>query len=78
MCLGIRGEIVEVREEQGLRVSTVSSDGIAREVCLAYVPEAGVGDYVLVHVGFAISSIDAEEAARASRAPRRALGRRPS
>jgi hydrogenase expression/formation protein HypC len=67
MCLGIPGEIVAVREEQGLRVGTVRFAGITREVCLDYVPEAGPGDYVLVHVGFAISTIDAEEAARAYR-----------
>jgi hydrogenase expression/formation protein HypC len=65
MCLGIPGEIVEVRETDGLRVGKVRFAGITREVCLAYVPEAALGDYVVVHVGFAISRIDAEEAARA-------------
>jgi hydrogenase expression/formation protein HypC len=67
MCLGIPGEIVEVRDDQGLRVGTVRFAGITRDVCLDYVPEAGPGDYVLVHVGFAISTIDADEAARAYR-----------
>ena len=67
MCLGIPGEIVAVREEQGLRVATIRFAGITRDVCLDYVPDAGPGDYVLVHVGFAISTIDAAEAARAYR-----------
>jgi hydrogenase expression/formation protein HypC len=67
MCLGIPGEIVEVRDEQGLRVGKVRFAGITRDVCLDYVPEATPGDYVLVHVGFAISMIDPEEAARAYR-----------
>jgi hydrogenase expression/formation protein HypC len=67
MCLGIPGEVVAVREDQGLRVGTVKFAGITREVCLEYVAEARVGDYVLVHVGFAIAVIDAEEAARTYR-----------
>ena len=67
MCLGIPGEIVDVREEQGLRLGRVRFAGITRDVCLACVPDAGPGDYVLVHVGFAISTIDAEEAARSYR-----------
>ena len=67
MCLGIPGEIVATRDDSGLRVGTVRFAGITREVCLDYVPEAKVGDYVLVHVGFAIAMIDAEEAARSYR-----------
>ena len=67
MCLGIPGEIVEIRDDQGLRLGTVKFAGITREVCLDYVPEAGLGDYVLVHVGFAISTIDREEAERTYR-----------
>jgi hydrogenase expression/formation protein HypC len=67
VCLGIPGEIVEVREADGLRVGKVRFAGITREVCLDYVPDAGRGDYVVVHVGFAISKIDAEEAARSYR-----------
>jgi hydrogenase expression/formation protein HypC len=67
MCLGIPGEILEVREDKGLRVGRVRFAGITREVCLAYVPEAEQGDFVVVHVGFAISKIDPEEAARAYR-----------
>ena len=67
MCLGIPGEIVELREAEGLRVGKVRFAGITREVCLDYVPDANLGDYVVVHVGFAISKIDAEEAARSYR-----------
>ena len=63
MCLGIPGEIRTVRDGE-LRTGTVAFGGIVKDVCLAYVPEAGVGDYVVVHAGFAISVIDPEAAAR--------------
>lgn len=62
MCLGIPGRIVEIGPEGLMRMGKVDFGGIVREVCLAYVPEAGVGDYVIVHVGFAISQLDKEEA----------------
>ena len=62
MCLGIPGRIVEVGPEGLMRMGKVDFGGIVREVCLAYVPEAGVGDYVIVHIGFAISQLDEEEA----------------
>ncbi|WP_146654153.1 HypC/HybG/HupF family hydrogenase formation chaperone [Labilithrix luteola] len=64
MCLGIPGELMSVREEGGLRVGKVRFAGILRDVCLECVPDAVPGDYVLVHVGFAIARLDAEEAAR--------------
>ncbi len=67
MCLGIPGRIVSVRiptEAPDLRTGTVDFDGVRREVCLAYTPEADVGDYVIVHVGFAISQVDEAEAER--------------
>jgi hydrogenase expression/formation protein HypC len=68
MCLGIPGRIVEIREAEGLPMGTVDFGGARREVCLAYVTnEAQVGDYVIVHVGFAISMVDAVEAARTFR-----------
>jgi hydrogenase expression/formation protein HypC len=67
MCLGIPGEIVEIRESDGLRVGKVRFAGITREVCLEYVPGVAPGDYVVVHVGFAISRIDRDEAARTYR-----------
>ena len=67
MCLGIPGEIVDVREDEGLRLGRVRFAGITRDVCLDYVPDAAAGEYVLVHVGFAISRIDREEAERSYR-----------
>jgi hydrogenase expression/formation protein HypC len=65
MCLGIPGELLDVRDEEGLRFGRVRFAGITRDVCLACLPDATVGDYVLVHVGFAISKIDPELARRA-------------
>ena len=65
MCLGIPGRIVEIAEidaEGLMRMGKVDFGGIAREVCLAYVPEAETGDYVIVHAGFAISRLDEAEA----------------
>ncbi|GLZ27927.1 hydrogenase assembly protein HypC [Lentzea sp. NBRC 105346] len=63
MCLGIPGRIVGLQDTEP-RTGTVDFDGLRRPVCLAYTPEAGVGDYVIVHVGFAISLVDEEEAAK--------------
>jgi hydrogenase expression/formation protein HypC len=63
MCLGVPGQIVEIREDPtGMHMARVSFGGIVKEVCLAYTPEVAVGDYVVVHVGFAISIVDEEEA----------------
>jgi len=64
VCLGIPGKILAVYESQGLRMAKVQFGGIVREACLQYVPEAADGDYVVVHVGFAISKLDEKEAAR--------------
>lgn len=63
MCLGIPGEIRSV-EDGPLRTGQVSFGGVVKSVCLAYVPEANVGDFVVVHAGFAISRVDAERAQR--------------
>jgi hydrogenase expression/formation protein HypC len=62
MCLGIPGKLVEMYSKDDLPMGKVEFGGIRKEVCLAYTPEAKVGDYVLVHVGFAISRIDETEA----------------
>ena len=62
MCLGVPGKLVEVHKQDDLPMGKVEFGGILKEVCLAYTPEAQVGDYVLVHVGFAISRIDEAEA----------------
>jgi hydrogenase expression/formation protein HypC len=64
MCLAIPGILDSVFERDGLKMSKVNFDGIKRIVCLEYTPNAKVGDYVLVHVGFALSIIDEEEARR--------------
>ena len=64
MCLAIPGMIMEVVEQANNRIGTIQFGGIKREANLDFVPEATVGDYVIVHVGFAISRVDAEEARR--------------
>jgi len=64
MCLGIPGKVIEVREEAGLAMGRVDFGGVRKEACLAYVPDVRVGEYVIVHVGFAISKVDEEEALR--------------
>jgi hydrogenase expression/formation protein HypC len=64
MCLAIPSKIVDAEEVGGFRVGNVQFGGIARKVYLDFVPEAVPGDYVIVHVGFAISRVDAEEAGR--------------
>ena len=62
MCLGIPGEVRETFERDGLLMGKVEFGGITKDVCLVYTPEAKVGQYVLVHVGFALSQIDEAEA----------------
>jgi hydrogenase expression/formation protein HypC len=64
MCLAVPGKIVELVEANGVSMGRLDYGGVTREACMAYLPEARVGDYVLVHVGFAISRVDEEEAAR--------------
>jgi hydrogenase expression/formation protein HypC len=67
MCLGIPGEVIDVREQYGLRFASVRFGGVTRDVCLELEPDARAGDWVLVHVGFAIARIDPAEAERAWR-----------
>lgn len=62
MCLAVPGKIVEIYESGGLKMGKVDYGGVVREACLAYVPEAKVGDYAIVHVGFALSVLDEAEA----------------
>jgi len=63
MCLAVPGKVVSISENPlGMAMGTVSFGGIMKEVCLAYVPEVKVGDYVLIHVGFALSRLDEKEA----------------
>ena len=62
MCLAIPGKITEIYPKESLRMAKVDFGGIVKEICLEYTPEAQVGDYALIHVGFAISLMDEEEA----------------
>lgn len=62
MCLGIPGRVLEIYQQDELPMAKVEFGGIVKEACLAYVPEAQVGDYVIVHVGFAISRVEPAEA----------------
>jgi hydrogenase expression/formation protein HypC len=64
MCLAIPGKVVETFARGGMQMARVQFGGVTREACLEYVPETVVGEYVLVHVGFAISRVDEEEAHR--------------
>jgi hydrogenase expression/formation protein HypC len=64
MCLAIPGKVVSVEQNNGLRVGRVQFGGIVRQASLDFVPEAEVGDYVMVHVGYAISRVDEAEAQR--------------
>jgi hydrogenase expression/formation protein HypC len=62
MCLAVPGQVQEVYEAHSVRMGKVNFGGVVKEVCLAYVPEVAVGDYVLVHVGVAISKVDEQSA----------------
>jgi hydrogenase expression/formation protein HypC len=62
MCLGVPGKIIEIYERDGLNMGKVDFSGLVRETCLDFVPEAKVGDYTVIHVGFAISLLSEEEA----------------
>jgi hydrogenase expression/formation protein HypC len=64
MCLGVPGKVIDVFEEDGIRMGTVDFGGIRRSACLEYAPEVDLGSYVVIHVGFAISVVDEGEAAR--------------
>ena len=64
MCLAIPGRVALIEEKSGVRFGRVQFGGIVREACLDFVPEAQEGDYVMVHVGFAISIVDKDEAER--------------
>jgi hydrogenase expression/formation protein HypC len=64
MCLAIPGKVAQIDEKDGVRCGRVQFGGITRQACLDFVPEAKEGDYVMVHVGFAISVVDKDEAER--------------
>ena len=62
MCLGVPGKIIEIYEKQGLKMATVDFSGVKREACIEHLPEAKVGNYAIIHVGFAISLLSEQEA----------------
>jgi hydrogenase expression/formation protein HypC len=64
MCLAIPGKVLEISEYNSMRTGRINFGGIVSQACLDYVPGVEIGDYVVVHVGFAISKVDREEAER--------------
>ena len=62
MCLAVPGRIVDTRDERGTTMGTIDFDGVRKDICLAYLPDIEVGDYAIVHAGFAISRVDEETA----------------
>jgi hydrogenase expression/formation protein HypC len=65
MCLAIPGKLIEISENaEGVRMGKANFGGIVKEICLEYTPDVNMGDYVLVHVGFALNKVDEAEAAR--------------
>lgn len=73
MCLGVPGKVIEIYEAGGIRMGKVDFGGIVKEACLEYVPEVQVGDYTIIHVGFAITKLD-EQSAQESLALFREMG----
>ncbi len=64
MCLAIPGKLVEINDDQGLKMGRIDYSGTTASACLEYIPEVKVGDYVIVHAGFAISIINEAEAVK--------------
>ena len=62
MCLAVPGKVLAIRDDRGTRMATVDFGGVQKQICLAYLPDVVVGDYAIVHVGFAISRVDEESA----------------
>ncbi|CAN5498663.1 HypC/HybG/HupF family hydrogenase formation chaperone [soil metagenome] len=62
MCLGIPGKVIEIWEESGTRMATVDFGGTTKKVCLAYLPDMEIGEYTIVHAGFALNRLDEESA----------------
>lgn len=62
MCLGVPGKIIEIYERDGMTMGKIDFGGVIRETCLDFVPEAKIGDYTIIHVGFGISLLDEDEA----------------
>jgi hydrogenase expression/formation protein HypC len=68
MCLAIPGKVLEIQEVDGVKMGKTNFGGIVKQVCLQYTPDVLVGDYVLVHVGFALNKVDEKEAERTYKA----------
>ncbi|GAA1500429.1 hypothetical protein GCM10009760_61940 [Kitasatospora kazusensis] len=64
MCLAVPGRVLEIEERDGTRMATVDFGGVVKEVCLEYLPDLQVGEYAVVHVGFALQRLDEESARR--------------
>ncbi len=64
MCLSVPGKVLDITEEDGFKMGRVEFSGITKKICLQYIPDIQVGEYALVHVGFAIARIDEKEAAK--------------
>ena len=62
MCIGVPGKIIDMYQQGDLKMGKIDFGGVTREACLAYVPEAEIGDYTIIHVGFALHLISEEEA----------------
>ena len=62
MCLGVPGKVLDIYEQGGIKMATVDFGGVRKEACLEYIPDLAVGEYAIVHVGFAISRLDEEAA----------------
>jgi hydrogenase expression/formation protein HypC len=62
MCLAVPGQVESIHEEHGTRMGRVNFGGVVKDVCLAYLPDVTVGDYTIVHVGFALGRIDEDSA----------------
>jgi hydrogenase expression/formation protein HypC len=62
MCLGIPGKIIEIHDDNGLRMGRIDFGGVVREACLEAIPEAKLGEYTIIHAGFALSILSEEEA----------------
>ncbi len=62
MCLGIPGKIIKIWDESGTRMATVDFGGTTKKVCLAYLPDLQIGEYTIVHAGFALNRLDEESA----------------
>ena len=73
MCLGVPGKVLEIYEINGIPVGKLDFGGVTKEVCLAYVPEVEIGEYAIVHAGFAITRLD-EQSAQESLALFRQMG----